>query len=296
MERPTQEWLSQSEKKTLFYRFFIDNKLLNFLKSNISDNSRLKILPLSYGTTKLMEFAASKIKPGELVLDAGAGECHYKKYFNHAKYESCDFDDSFDEKSKQGIHTFICNIEKIPRSDNYYDAIINTNVLEHVENPQKVIDEFYRILKPGGKLFLDVPQGLGVHGAPYNYFNFLIYGLESIFKKSGFKIIFIKPIKGIFCHIGKTIGLFGPYIMNQYLFKTNKNGKSELNKNPLVLISLPFYAILYPILSFIIPYILFHIDFLDKKKDWTIGYVCYCIKPFSHIKKDNLNEEVNFKL
>jgi len=39
------------------------------------------------------------------------------------------------------------------------NAIINTQVLEHVEYPQKVLDEFYRILAPGGKLFLTAPQG-----------------------------------------------------------------------------------------------------------------------------------------
>ncbi len=141
----------------------------------------------TFGIIKFIEFAAKKVKQSDKVLDAGAGSHPYKKYFSHAKYESTDMScDSSDNK-----HDFICSLDKIPRPDSFYDVIINTQVLEHVEYPQKVINEFYRLLKPGGQLFLTAPQGWGLHEEPYHFFNFTKYGLESLFKHAGFKVIFI---------------------------------------------------------------------------------------------------------
>ncbi len=44
----------------------------------------------------------------------------------------------------------VCDIENIPFTDNSIDFIINIAVLEHVFNPEKVVSEIFRILKPGG--------------------------------------------------------------------------------------------------------------------------------------------------
>lgn len=158
-----------------------------------------KIIPVSfleklnteiYSIDKFVKFSSNEIPANALVLDAGAGSCPYKKYFNNHHYESTDFENIFEIEHKNK-HSFICSLDNIPKSDNYYDAIINTQVLEHVENPQLVLNEMYRILKPGGKLFLTAPQGWGVHGAPYHFFNFTNYGLELLLKKSGFNIILL---------------------------------------------------------------------------------------------------------
>ncbi|MGE3783147.1 MAG: class I SAM-dependent methyltransferase [Alphaproteobacteria bacterium] len=44
--------------------------------------------------------------------------------------------------------------ESLPFSDNTFDLILSHQVLEHVENPAAVIREAYRVLKPGGYIFL----------------------------------------------------------------------------------------------------------------------------------------------
>jgi predicted SAM-dependent methyltransferase len=53
----------------------------------------------------------------------------------------------------------IVNLEKqkIPCKDNSVDEIYCAHVLEHLNNPIEVLDEFNRILKPGGKLIIRVP-------------------------------------------------------------------------------------------------------------------------------------------
>lgn len=230
----------------------------------------------AFGITKFMEFVSKEIKPTDILLDAGAGSCPYKDFFSHVTYESTDFKETTDKPSKKK-HDFICSLDSIPKQDNSYDVVVNTQVLEHVEFPQKVINEFYRILKPGGKLFLTAPQGWGIHEEPYHFFNFTKFGLESLFKNAGFKIIFIKPRGGIFWYLGKRIKTVPSYIFFQYLYQKTEN-TLKFKPQPLALFLFPFYLISLPICGFLIPLLFFYLDKLDKKQDYTLGYTCYCIK------------------
>lgn len=247
----------------------------NILKIFFPEAVRIRLNSELFSILKFIMFVSKEILAGSRILDAGAGSCPYKKFFSHAQYESTDFENIFEASSK-GVHDYICSLDEIPRPDNYYDAILNTQVLEHVENPQKVINEFHRVLKTGGKLFLTAPQGWGIHGAPYHFFNFTKYGLELLFKKAGFKIIFIKPRGGIFWYLSNRIKTLPSYIFNQYSGKQVLSGKF---KKYLVLILLfPFYILSLLICGFILPLLFFYLDPLDKLQDYTLGYACYCLK------------------
>jgi SAM-dependent methyltransferase len=231
---------------------------------------RIRLDPEAFGIISFMELASQLIKPNELILDAGAGKCPYKSYFSQAHYESMDIIDKLENPYK---HTFICDIKNIPREDNYYDTIINTQVLEHVEFPQKIINEFYRILKYEGKLFLSAPQAWGIHEAPYNFYNFTKYGLESLFRNAGFKIVFINPRGGIFWYLSKILNKLPFEILYQYK-----------NKPLRFLLLLIPTVIIYPITGLLIPLCFYYFDRLDKIKNFTLGYACYCIKEPTVIK------------
>ena len=217
------------------------------------------INPENYSIDAFMKFVSKNIKKGDKILDAGAGGCPYMKYFLKADYESTDIHQPTGKIYKTK-HDFLCNLDNIPKKNNSYDVVINTQVLEHVENPEKVIKELYRILKPRGKLFLTAPQGWRVHGSPYHFFNFTKHGLELLFKKAGFKTINIKPRGGIFWYLSVLIRDMPRYIVNQNKF------------------FLPFYILLMPLCEYLIPLIFFSLDKLDKEKVYTLGYSCYCVK------------------
>ena len=86
----------------------------------------------------------------------------------------------------------ICDIENIPFKDNSVDYIINIAVLEHVPNPQKVISEIHRILKPGGKIYCFIPFMQPFHASPYDFQRFTYEGMRHQF--SAFEILKLKPI------------------------------------------------------------------------------------------------------
>lgn len=46
---------------------------------------------------------------------------------------------------------------KLPYKNNAFSVIVCLDVLEHVENDRQLLDEFHRILKKGGRLYLTVP-------------------------------------------------------------------------------------------------------------------------------------------
>ena len=50
------------------------------------------------------------------------------------------------------------DIFKNPFEPGYFDCVVFTEVIEHVENPIKFLREFWRILKPGGYLVLSTPN------------------------------------------------------------------------------------------------------------------------------------------
>jgi SAM-dependent methyltransferase len=233
--------------------------------------------PEMFQLLQFVSFAAGEMAAGARVLDAGAGDRPYRKYFKHTKYESTDFK-NYESASLAGGHDFICSLDQIPKPDNHYDAIVSTQVLEHVEYPQTVADEFFRILRPGGKLFITVPQAWGVHGEPYNFYYFTNFGLASILQSAGFKIIFIKPRGGIFWLLGKIIKVVPAYIFLQHLYQ-KKEDVLKFNPDFLAVVLFPFYLLVVPLCQVFIPFLFYYFDKLDRKKHFTLGYECYCIKP-----------------
>jgi len=219
-----------------------------------------------YGVDEFMRSVCKMVEHGSLVLDAGAGGRPYKSLFNHAHYQSCEYEGTY-EKVREDVsikHTFYCDLETIPIEDNTYDVIMCNQVLEHVKRPHKVVREFHRILKPDGQLFLTVPQCYGSHMVPYNYFNFISNGLIFLMEEAKFRDISVKPMGGVFW-------LFGTVMLKGYETLLSRVHHSL---RPWVL---PFHIVIR-LLFVPICFVLFYLDRFDSKKLWTLNYGCSCVK------------------
>ena len=70
---------------------------------------------------------------------------------------------------------------QLPFHDNVFDAIINEAVLEHVLEPKQIVDEIYRVLKPGGYVCAAVPFLQGFHASPPDYQRYTVPGFNHLF-------------------------------------------------------------------------------------------------------------------
>ncbi len=137
------------------------------------------------------------------VLDIGAGTCPYQKVFSHCDYKTHDFMEykgiklgGAKEYGKIDYVSDICNL-RIPNET--FDAVLCTEVLEHVPEPMNALREAYRILKPGGRLFLTAPLGCGLHQMPFHFYGgFTPEWYKYFAEKIGFKIIEITANGGFF--------------------------------------------------------------------------------------------------
>jgi SAM-dependent methyltransferase len=63
-----------------------------------------------------------------------------------------------------------------------FDVVVCTEVLEHLPEPQRAIDEMFRVLRPGGTLILTTRFLFPIHDAPHDYFRFTKYGLRHLLR------------------------------------------------------------------------------------------------------------------
>jgi SAM-dependent methyltransferase len=67
--------------------------------------------------------------------------------------------------------------------DAAFAVVLCTEVLEHLPEPQKAIDEIFRVLEPGGELLLTTRFLFPIHDAPHDYFRFTKYGLRHLLRR-----------------------------------------------------------------------------------------------------------------
>jgi SAM-dependent methyltransferase len=70
-----------------------------------------------------------------------------------------------------------------------YDAVLSTQVLEHVAEPAAYLRECARLLKPGGRLLVTTHGMFEEHGCPYDFTRWTVTGLEKLARDCGFEIV-----------------------------------------------------------------------------------------------------------
>lgn len=94
-------------------------------------------------------------------------------------------------------------------------------VLEHLEYPNRAVEEIHRVLEIGGKVFAVTPFLQAFHGYPNHYQNFTLEGHRRLFERAGFDVsdagTCVGPIYGLTdLSIGFFVSLF-PGFLGQLL-------------------------------------------------------------------------------
>ena len=148
--------------------------------------------PLSLTTKHIKKIIELYFAEGKKlhIIDYGCGDMPYKELFEPVvgKYTGLDLA----ENPLAELH--ISSDGRIQIEDNYTDAVLSTQVLEHVENPTEYLSESFRILKDNGILILSTHGYWIYHPTPHDYWRWTSAGLQKIIKQAGFEVIYFKGI------------------------------------------------------------------------------------------------------
>jgi len=113
---------------------------------------------LSVVYDEMIDFDITDLK----LLDAGCGTGWFSKYAVDLGAEVTSLDlgpNLLAEVSKKCMSTLVVgSILDLPFADNTFDVVVSSEVIEHVPNPIKAIEELYRVTKPSGTLVVTTPN------------------------------------------------------------------------------------------------------------------------------------------
>ncbi len=96
----------------------------------------------------------------------------------------------------------------VPAGDNIADAVILSQVIEHLESPLSAIKEAHRLLKPGGIMFLSFPFLYPQHAAPRDFLRFTEFYIENKLIDEDFEILEQNRIGGYWYLMGMNTSIY----------------------------------------------------------------------------------------
>jgi SAM-dependent methyltransferase len=163
------------------------------------------------------------------VLDVGAQYCPYYPLFK----EKCESYTSMDLVDTP-IVDIVCDAADMPVDSESFDLVLCTQVLEHCENPQGIMDKCHRVLRPGGSLIVTVPSIFPQHGYPADNWRFMPDGLRHLRAFARVEVLgeldFAESLASVNCYYGHIIagrlGSVGRMVTPLWDFATNLSAVS----------------------------------------------------------------------
>lgn len=186
-----------------------------------------------------------------VVYDLGCGERDYEKEILTVakKYVGVDWSSTL-HNLKADIVADLNLI--LPVESEVADTVLSFQVLEHLREPQLMLHEAFRILKPGGYMIITVPFQWWVHEAPFDYYRYTPYGLKYLFEKAGFQNVIVEP----------TSGFFTMWILKLNYFTARVSGPRYV-RWPVKLLFIPFWFLGQMVAPLL--------DNLDRNKELEAG-------------------------
>lgn len=155
----------------------------------------------------LKEVAA--LEAGGRVLDLGGNRTGKRGVFDIEKY---DLEVIYGNLSDARRPDVLLDAVSVPFVDSSVDAVICSELLEHVSEPKSVLTESYRVLQQSGVLLISVPFLFHIHGDPKDYGRYTDSYWAEMLADAGFKEIEIRKqglfwsvlmemVRSIICHL-----------------------------------------------------------------------------------------------
>jgi SAM-dependent methyltransferase len=133
-----------------------------------------------------------RVPPDGRILDFGCADTPYRRFFpSSVDYVGADL---------PGNPLASVDIDAdgtVPLESESFDAVISTQVLEHVEDPGVYLDECVRVLRPGRRMLLSTHGIMVYHPDPVDYWRWTGEGLRRAVSSAGFEVERFEGIMGL---------------------------------------------------------------------------------------------------
>ncbi len=197
------------------------------------------------------------------IIDVGAGESPWKRFLsNKSTYTGLDIEGVNNFGMKQVDSDLILYDGKIiPFESNLFDGALCIEVLEHSKNPNLLLSEISRILKPKSTLLLTIPWSARRHHIPNDYHRFSKEQLFILLENNGFTKISIQERGNDYCVVTNKLIIL--IIRNTQLM----NITNFFYKIPFVI-----FILIFTTLMLVISHITLIFD--DENNEDPLGYAC----------------------
>jgi SAM-dependent methyltransferase len=133
-----------------------------------------------------------ELRPGDRVLDYGCADLPYRHLISPGvEYVAADL---------AGNPEAVVEIQadgRVPLDDECVDAVLSTQVLEHVSDPQTYLEECARLLRPGGRMLLSTHGIMVYHPDPLDLWRWTCEGLRTAVTDAGLNVVRFEGIMGL---------------------------------------------------------------------------------------------------
>lgn len=157
-------------------------------------------------------FAALREHCAGRVLDVGGGQ-----FFGAAREQGARFERwvtlevaarDLPARQHPAQHGVVGDGCRLPFASASFDTALSVQVLEHVFEPIRMVAELGRVLKPGGKAILLIPQTSTTHLAPHYHGNFSRYWIRTALERAGLEVVVHAPLGGVWSSMASHLFYF----------------------------------------------------------------------------------------